>query len=54
MIQGFNVTLLTIQKDIPNTTSLLNDAIKNQRVAQAQLNSIIAQNTSLTNNMSGI
>jgi hypothetical protein len=54
MIQGFNATLLTIQNDIPNTTSLLNDAIKNQRVAQAQLNSIIAQNTSLTNNMTGI
>jgi peptidoglycan hydrolase CwlO-like protein len=54
MIQGFNATLLTIQQNIPNTTSLLNDAIKNQRVAQAQVNSIIAQNTSITNNISGI
>ena len=54
MIQGFNSTLLSIQDNIPNTTSLLNEAIRNQRVAQAQVNSIIAQNTSLTNNISGI
>jgi hypothetical protein len=54
MIQGFNATLLAIQQNIPNTTSLLNDAIKNQRIAQAQVNSIIAQNTSITNNISGI
>lgn len=54
MIQGYNATLLAIQQNIPNTTSLLNDAIKNQRVAQAQVSSIIAQNTSITNNISGI
>ena len=54
LIQQFNATILSIQSNIPNTTSLLNDAIRNQRVAQAQVNSIINQNNTITNNISGV
>lgn len=54
VIQNYNATLLGLQSNIPNTTSLLNDAIRNQRVAQAQVNAIVAQNNTISNNISGI
>ena len=54
MIQGYNATLITLQSNIPNTTSLLNDAVRNQRIAQAQVNSIVTQNNTIANNIVGI
>ena len=53
-MKNSNATLLSIQTNIPNTTSILNDAIQNQRIAQAQVNAIMGQNTTISNNISAI